>query len=152
MVPSRTCLAVLLVITATTALGCRGVQGYPGPQRPLDEVAQLRVNPTVAPIGFLVESVDDTPQQAQVLLELLPGHHALGLRVTPTAMADYWLMSPAQATESLAYDRQHAQHVVFTVDVEAGRTYGLDGRWNDGVYDCWLLDLDTGDRVARPGP
>ena len=140
---------VVGLIAGVHLTACHGVKGYDGHLRPDSEVARIHVNPADAEIGFLVTGVDGVALQAEGDLDLLPGNHAVDLELTPTSEQQYSLMDPAQAGVAQTHDHEHRRTAALSVSVEAGRTYGLRGMYNAGIYDYWLYDTESNAIVAR---
>ena len=147
-----TTCATLLAMLGTS---CGPQQAYPGPKRPADEVAILRINPPQAQIGFQLVAVNDRPIQSEVVVSLLPGSNKLSLQAWPTSASTFRMSDPAFAEHYQMIDEKFQMNATVTFVAEAGVSYGLNGTFNEGSdagsssYGVTVFELDGGKVDAR---
>ncbi len=128
------CLLVLFLATT----GCTTVQTYPGPQLSPDKVAIIKGATNyyvISVVGGNVLKVDGQTVSGDVI-EMLPGKRevVVNLRITGPNETIYGIPQ------------------TFSFIAEAGHVYKVDGNWNRGNNQIWILDEQTKLIVAGSKP
>lgn len=131
---SRLVAWMALLLVSITAVACGPVKGYPGPDRPVGDLATIDPNPIRSGIGVIIEGVDGMALNAEYALAVLPGRRDLQLRLRPYSRADFQEVSGPRAEMQNSYDLQWQTTINWTVDVDAGGLYAFTGRWLEGQY------------------
>ena len=122
------------VVLAGLLLSCGPVKGYPGATRADDDIATIRPNPYWSGIGVVVTAVDGLEVNGELALAVLPGTRDLELRLVPYSLQEMNDNAGPVAGSQAMYNAEWRTPTEFTVDVVAGRTYAISGRWENEVY------------------
>lgn len=125
------CLLVVLV-------ACTTVQTYSGPQLPRDKIAVIKgawnEYIIVSIVGNLLK-VDGQPVSGDEI-EVLPGKREVVVFLTA--------FGPGHTTSGIPQ--------TFSFVAEAGHVYKVDGNWNRGDNQIWIIDEQTKEIVAGRKP
>ncbi len=141
-------LSVLLVFLSLLVAGCGPVKGYPGPDRPSTQLANIQPNPFWSGIGVVVTGVDGLEVQAEMSLDVLAGRRTLGLQLQPYSRTERSQASGGELQSQAIYDVEWQTTVDWTVELAAGMDYALAGSWNESVYEVQLQDAKTRTVIA----
>ena len=150
-----TALGAVPLLVVLLGSGCTPQQAYPGPKRPKDKVATLRINPPQAQIGFEVLAINSHPFQAEVAVSILPGKTTLMLNVWPTSASTFRMSDPAFAQHYQQVDKRYGRTMSITFQAHAAVEYGLNGSFNEGTgsgepsYAINVFEIGPGTVVAN---
>lgn len=141
-------LLLLLLPPLLLVAACGPVKGYPGPDRPAAQLANIQPNPFWSGIGVVVTGVDGLEVQAEMSLDVLAGSRTLRLQLQPYSRTERSQASGGELQSQAIYDVEWQTTVDWTVDLSPGMDYALAGTWNESVYEVQLQDAKARTVIA----